>query len=76
MVMFYTCTPHLKAHMLWTLCHGALRFIIYFKALPHHCLLYECVNGLLCLHVDLNIGKFYIVLGLLPSYLLTYNQAE
>ena len=62
-------------HSLDTVYHGALRFITGFKSLTHHCLLYARVGWSSLSARRLNHWRILIykcILGLLPSYLLTY----
>lgn len=67
-------------HALDTVYHGALRFITGFKALTHHCTLYEWVGWSslsICRLIHLCILIYKAILGLLPSYLFSYiNQSN
>ncbi len=77
--MFYTCTPHPRAYMLWTLYHGALRFVTNLKAFTHHCLLYEGVGWSSLSSrklVHWLIVTYKAILGLLPVCLLTYIKQK
>ncbi len=62
-------------HALDSVYHGALRFITGFKVLTHHCDLYERVGWPSLSMRRLQHWYIFIykaILGLLPSYLLTY----
>lgn len=61
--------------LLDTVYHGALRFITNFRALTHHCSLYERVGWSALSTCRLNHWHILIykaILGLLPPYLQTY----
>ncbi len=74
--VLYMYASSQSLHALDTVYHGALRFITGFKVLTHHCDLYERV-GWPSLSMQ-RLQHWYIfnykaILGLLPSYLLTYT---
>ena len=79
-MLLYICKHWLKAYMLLTVYHEALRFITGFKAPTHHCTLYEWV-GLSSISIhrlrQLHILIYKAILGFLPTYILSYiNQSN